>query len=207
MRVVQAAVLTAAALLLTSVASAQGLGDAAAAARQKRKTEPAKPVKVYTEGDIGQAMAPVSTTLDLPATAAPAAGEAQPAAEGQPATGGQPVAQGQPAAEGQAPPEGDVPAEAAPAAAADSARAEAEAQAQAQAAEAWRKKIDQARKEEAVYKDIIAKVQVQLADTSNLYSQGRAATEAFQEENKQKLAETQGKIAALEDEGRRNGYR
>ena len=62
-------------------------------------------------------------------------------------------------------------------------------------------------KEEAVYKDIIAKVQVQLADTSNLYSQGRAATEAFQEENKQKLAETQGKIAALEDEGRRNGYR
>ena len=73
MRVVQAAALTSAVLLLTSVASAQGLGDAAAAARQKRKADPAKPAKVYTDDDIGQTMAPVSTTGDFPATVEPAA--------------------------------------------------------------------------------------------------------------------------------------
>ena len=44
-------------------------------------------------------------------------------------------------------------------------------------------------------------------DTSGLYSPGRAANVAFLEENKQKLAETQARIAALEDEGRRNRYR
>ena len=76
MRVVQAAALTAVAMLLTSVASAQGLGDAAARERAKRKAEPAKPAKVYTEGDIGRSMAPVSATPDLPATGEPAAAAA-----------------------------------------------------------------------------------------------------------------------------------
>jgi hypothetical protein len=201
MRVVQAAALTAAALLLTSVASAQGLGDAAAAAREKRKTEPAKPAKVYTEGDIGQAMAPVSTTRDLPVTNTPEATGGQPATEGQATADGQPVAEGQPPTEGGTPTEGTA---AAPNAAEDAARAEAEAQ--AKAAEAWRKRLDQARKEEAVYKDIIDKVQLQMNDPSGYYTSGRAANAAFLEENKQKLAETQAKIAALEDEGRRNRY-
>jgi hypothetical protein len=202
MRVVHAAALTAAALLLTSVASAQGLGDAAAREKAKRQAEPAKPTKVYTEGDIGQAMAPVSTTRDLPATNTPAT------SGGLPATGGQPPAEGQPTTEGQTPAEGETPAEGV---AADSKPAEdpaaAEAEAQAKAAEAWRKRLDQARKEEAIYKDIIAKVEVQVGGTGGLYSPGRTANLAFLEENKQKLAETQAKIAALEDEGRRNGYR
>jgi len=201
MRVVQAAALTAAALLLTSVASAQGLGDAAAREREKRKAEPGKPAKVYTEGDIGRSMTPVSTTPDLPATADPAA------AGGQPATEGQAAAEGQPAAEGQAPAEGETPVEgtaAAAKAAEDPAKAEEEAQ--AKAAEAWRKRLDQARKEEAVYKDIIDKMQFQMNGTTDLYSPGRTANAAFLEENKQKLAETQARIAALEDEGRRNRY-
>ena len=201
MRVIQAAALTAAALLLTSVASAQGLGDAAAAAREKRKAEPAKPAKVYTEGDIGQAMAPVTTSRDLPATNTPATGGGESAAGAQPAPGGQP------AVEGQAPPEGGTPAEGAAAdakAAEDPAKAEAEAQ--AKAAEAWRKRLDQARKEEAIYKDVIDKVQVQISGTNGLYSPGRAANINFLEENKKKLAETQARIATLEDEGRRNGY-
>jgi hypothetical protein len=210
MRVVQAAALTAAALLLTSVASAQGLGDAAAAARQKRQAEPAKPTKVYTEGDIGESMAPVSTTRDLPAaapaTSAPGAGAAaggsQPAGEPRPPVEGQPGVEGQAPAEGAALPDGT-------AAAAKNAEeaAKAEAEAQAKAAEAWRKRLDQARKEEAVYKDIIDKVQVQLNGTNGLYSPGRASNVNFLEENKQKLAETQAKIAALEDEGSKNGYR
>ena len=208
MRVVQAAALTAAALLLTSVASAQGLGDAAAAARQKRKTEPAKPTKVYTEGDIGQAMAPVSTARDLPPTNTPATAGGLPVAGGQPASAGQAPAEGQPGVEGQTPAEGGTPAEGA---ATDAKPAEdpaaAEADAQAKAAEAWRKRLDQARKEEAIYKDIIDKVQTQVGGTGGLYSPGRTANLAFLEENKLKLAETQAKIVALEDEGRRNSYR
>jgi hypothetical protein len=201
MRVIHAAGLTAAALLLASVASAQSLGDAAAAAREKRKTEPAKPAKVYTEGDIGPAMAPASTTRDLPPSNAPSTSGSASGSGGQAASG----VEGQPAAEGQA---GAAPAEGAPAdakTAEDAAKAEADAQ--AQAAEAWRKKLDQARKEEAVYKDVIDKVQAQVNGTSGLYSPGRAANLAFLEENKQKLAETQARVAALEDEGRAKGYR
>ena len=184
MRVVQAAALTAAALLLTSVASAQGLGDAAAREREKRKAEPGKPAKVYTEGDIGRSVAPVSATSGRPATADPAA------AGGRPATGGETPVEGTAAAAK---------------AAEDPAKAEEEAQ--AKAVEDWRQRLDQARKEEASYKDIIDKVQFQMNDTSGLYSPGRAANAALLEENKKKLAETQARIVALEDEGRRNRYR
>jgi hypothetical protein len=190
MRVLHAAALTVAALLLTSVASAQGLGDAAAAAREKRKAAPAKPTKVYTEGDIGQAMGPVSTTRDLPA-----------AAEGQPASGA--PAEGQPAAEGQGQGEGGTAA----GAKASEDQAKAAAEAQEKAAEAWRKQLDQARKEEAVYKDIIDKVQLQLNGTGDFYSAAHAANVAFLEENKQKLAAAQAKVATLEQEGLRNHYR
>jgi hypothetical protein len=199
MRLVHAAALTAAALLLASVASAQGLGDAAAREREKRKAAPAKPAKVYTENDIGRSMPPVETTQDLPATTEEG-GEGQAAAEGQPA------AEGEAPAEGEQPAEGAAPAtDAAAKAAADAAKAEEEARTRAQ--ENWRKRLDQARKEEAVYKDIIDRLQLELNDTSGgFYNPGRAAKIAFQEENKQKLAQTQGKIAALEEEGRRNRY-
>jgi len=194
MRVLHAAALTAAALVLASVASAQGLGDVATKEKQKRKAEPAKPVKVYTESDIGPSMTPVSATPDLPATAEQAAAE------------GQAPAEGQPAAEGQPPAEGAAPEGAAPAAA--QAQAPSEEDARAKAAADWRMRLDQARKEEAVYKDVIDKLQLELNDnTVGLYSPGRASKIAFQEENKQKLAEVQGRIAALEEEGRRNSYR
>jgi hypothetical protein len=202
MRVVHAAALTAVALLLASVASAQGLGDAAAREKEKRKTTAAKPAKVYTEGDIGRSMAPVAANSDLPATPEQAGAE------------GQAPAEGQPAAEGQAPAEGEgaaaKPAEDAAktdATKAADAAAKAEEEARAKAEEAWHKRLDQARKEEAVYKDIIDKLQLELNDTTGgFYNPNRAAKLAFQEENKQKLAQTQGKIAALEEEGRRNRY-
>ena len=208
MRVVHATALTAAVLLLASVASAQGLGDAAAREKERRKTVPAKPAKVYTEGDIGPSMAPVSATPDLPPAGA-SEGTGQPAAEGQPAEG-QPPSEGQAPPEGQALPEGQAPpeggSEAAPQAAPQAAANEGEARAKAE--EAWRKRLDNARKEEAVYKDIIAKLQLELDDISGgLYNPGRASKIAFQEENKQKLAEVQARIAALEEEGRRNRYR
>jgi hypothetical protein len=175
MRLVHAAALTVAALLLASAASAQGLGAAAAKEKEKRKAASAKPAKVYTEGDIGRAMAPVSTA-DLPATADEAAAKAK--------------------TEGTA----------APAAATDAEKEAAEARAKAEAD--WRKRLDQARKEEAVYKDVIDKLQLELNDTTGgFYNPGRAAKIAFQDENKQKLAEVQGRITALEEEGRRSNYR
>jgi hypothetical protein len=198
MRVLHAAGLTAAALVLASVASAQGLGDVAAKEKQKRKAEPAKPAKVYTESDIGPSMTPVSGAQDVPATSD------QAAAEGQAPAAGQPAAEGQ--AEGQPPAEGAAPEGSAAAKLKEQEQAQEEARAKAEAD--WRKRLDQARKEEAVYKDVIDKVQLELNDISGgLYNPGRASKIAFQEENKQKLAEVQGRIAALEEEGRRNRYR
>jgi hypothetical protein len=204
MRLVHAAALTAGALLLASVGSAQGLGDAAAREREKRKAVPAK-TKVYTESDVGRSMAPVETTQDVPAEAV-AGAEGQPAAGGQPAAEGQAPAEGQPTAEGEEAATGAAPAPDATAkAAADAAKAEEEAR--QKAIEDWRRRLDRARKEEAVYKDVVDKLQLELNDTSGgLYNPGRAAKIAFQEENKQKLAETQGRIAALEEEGRRNKF-
>jgi hypothetical protein len=181
MRLVHAAALSIAALLLASAASAQGLGDAAAKEKQKRKAStPAKPAKVYTEGDLGGgSVAPANP--ELPAAGDAAAAAAKPAGEGGAAA---------------APAEG-APSEAEKAA--EEARAKAEAD--------WRKRLDQARKEEAVYKDVIDKLQLELNDTSaGFYNPGRASKIAFQEENKQKLAQVQGRIATLEEEGRRNNY-
>jgi hypothetical protein len=178
MRLVHGAALTVAAVLLASAASAQGLGDAAAREKEKRKTTAVKPAKVYTEGDIGRSMAPVSATSELPAAAADAA--AKPAGEG-----------GAASAEG---------------AATDADKAAEEAKAKAEAD--WRKRLENARKEEAVYRDVIDKLQLELNDTSaGFYNPGRAAKIAFQDENRQKLAEVQGRIAAIEEEGRRSGYR
>jgi len=181
MRLVHAAALTVAALLLASAASAQGLGDVAAREKEKRKTTPAKPAKVYTEGDIGLG----------PATAPVSATPAQPAASGDAAAGAKPAGEAGAATEG-------APAD--PEKAAEEAKVKAEAD--------WRKRLDQARKEEGVYKDVIDKIQLELNDTSGgFYNPGRASKIAFQDENKRKLAEVQGRITALEDEGRRNGYR
>jgi hypothetical protein len=174
MRLVHATACAVAALLLASAASAQGIGDAAAKEKQKRKAAPAKPAKVYTEKDVGSSMAPVSTTVDLPATAADA--KAKTDAGGAPATD------------------------------ADKAEKEA-AEAHAKAEADWHKRLDQARKEESAYQEMINKIQLALNDTSSLYSPGRAGNVALMDENKQKLAEVQARIATLEAEGRSNNYR
>jgi hypothetical protein len=71
----------------------------------------------------------------------------------------------------------------------------------------WRQKLDQARKEESGYQDMIIKLQLALNDTSALYNSGRAANATQLEENQKKLAEVKTRIASLEEEGRRNGYR
>jgi hypothetical protein len=178
MRLVHAAALTAAALLLASVASAQGLGDAAAREKEKRKTG-AKPAKVFTESDLG------------PSSSAPAAPETTAAGDAAGAGAG---------ADGKA-----ADAKAKPKAESDAEKAAAEEKDKAQ--RDWTRRLEQARQEERAYREVVDKLQLELNDTGGLYSSGRAAKIAFLDETKQKVAETQGRVAALEDEGRRAGYR
>jgi hypothetical protein len=86
--------------------------------------------------------------------------------------------------------------------------AEAAAEAEALAEASWRKKLEQARKEEEVYREVSERLQLELNDTSGgIYNPGRAARLQFLEENKQLLADTQQRVATLEAEGRANGYR
>ena len=174
MRLLHAATLTGAVLLLASVASAQGIGEAAAKEKQKRKASP-KTAKVYTDDSIGRSIAPVSST-DQPAATADAA--AAPAA-------------------------GDKPAGTEGAAAAEKPAEDPRVKAEAE----WRQKLEQARKEEAAYQEMVTKVQVALNDTSGLYSTGRASNVQLLEENQRKLADVKARIATLEEEGRRNSYR
>jgi len=174
MRLLHAATLTGAVLLLASVASAQGIGEAAAKEKQKRKASP-KTAKVYTDDSIGRSIAPVSST-DQPAATAGAA--AAPAA-------------------------GDKPAGTEGAAAAEKPAEDPRVKAEAE----WRQKLDQARKEEAAYQEMVTKVQLALNDTSGLYSTGRASNVQLLEENQRKLADVKARIATLEEEGRRNSYR
>jgi hypothetical protein len=78
----------------------------------------------------------------------------------------------------------------------------------AQAEAAWRRKLEQARKEEEVYQEVIERLQLELNDMSGgVYNPGRANRVEFLEENKQLLAEVQERIAGLEQEGRANNYR
>lgn len=174
MRLLPAATLTGAVLLLASVSSAQGIGDAAAKEKQKRKASP-KTAKVYTDDSIGRSLAPV-TSSDQPA--APAGAAAAPAAGDKPA-----------AADGAA--TAEKPAE--------DPRVKAEAE--------WRQKLEQARKEEAAYQEMVTKLQLALNDTGGLYSSGRASNVQMLEDNQKKLADVKARIATLEEEGRRSSYR
>ena len=170
MRVLNCAGLAVAALLLASVASAQGLGDAAARERDRKKAGAAsKPAKVYTETDLG------------PASSAPV-----------------PVVDNAPKADGKAEAK---PGEKAPSP--EQAAAEAEAQAQ----EEWRNKLEQARVDESNFQGTVDRLQATLTDTSAIYSPGWTSAMTQIDQAKQKLAEVRARIATLEEEGRRAGYR
>jgi hypothetical protein len=85
---------------------------------------------------------------------------------------------------------------------------ESEDEQRAQAEAAWRTKLERAQKEQEVYRDVIDRLQLELNDISGgVNTPARAAKIAFLEENQQLLVEAQGRVAALEAEGRANGYR
>jgi hypothetical protein len=79
---------------------------------------------------------------------------------------------------------------------------------QAEASAAWRKNLDAANKDATTYREQSAKIQNDLNDTSGgLYSSRRTTMLSQLEDSKRKLAEAEAKIANLEDQGRRSGYR
>ncbi len=206
MRVVHAAALTAAALLLTSITSAQGLGDTAAREREKRKAAPAKPVKVYTDQEV--ASSPV-TSADVPAESVPeesaaAAGETR--AEPEATDAGAATDDAATPDEAATPAEEQTPEQKAAAEEEKAAAAEAEAKAKAEAD--WRARLDAERQNETQQRALIDRLNADLGNLAQVtYGAGRDRKMKLLEETQQKLAETQANIARMEAEGRRNGYR
>lgn len=184
MRVVHAAGLAVVSVLLASMASAQGLGDAAAREREKRKAAPAGPAKVITERDLGPASSMPAAPAPAPAPgAAPAAGAgADPAAP----PGDKP--QGQPGAAAEDP-------EQAAAAAAQQARAE------------WQGRLDEARSEETALRESIGRLEAATSDPNAMYSPGWTRAMNDLDAKKKQLPEVQARIAAIELEGQKAGYR
>ncbi len=101
--------------------------------------------------------------------------------------------------------------EPAPAASPSSGASPAPASAEDEAAKkqkAWRESLDNANKEVAHYTSEVERIQLGLNDnTVNPYSPGRAQAGEALETAKQKLAESQKKVADLEEQGRRNRWR
>ena len=181
MRVFQAVSLGAAAVILTgSVATAQSLADVAAREREKRKGKPQGTTKVIDEEELRKAGGNVSS---------PAATDAGTGTASTTTTPGQ----------------GDAAAGAkAPAKAGDEKSPE---QIKAEQMAAWRQKLDLARKQVAVYQDLLKALQADLNDMSGgVYTPRRAAAQNNLEKTQGELATTQQTIADLEAEGRRNGY-
>lgn len=181
MRVLQAATFVAAAMLLTgSAATAQGLGEAAAKEREKRKGKPAP--KVITEEELRQAGGTVSSPAAVPDGPAPAA---KPPAgrEGAGKEGG--------AKDGKAAPKEKTP---------DELRAEQET--------AWRQRLAASEKEVSYYKGEVTRLQAGLDDTSGgVYTPRRAGLQTSLDQAQKALADAQQKLAGIQEEGRRNSYR
>ncbi len=182
MRLSHAAALAGAALLLASVASTQGIGDAAA--KEKARKKEATP-KVYTETDIGGGSV---------AAPAPAAEPATPAAPGEGTT-----------AQGTAAPGTAAAGEAQPKSEADAEKEAADRKAKEEAA--WRDELDRVRKAEQDARTGIEDIQSQLNDVNTMYTPGRARAMTVLEEMKKKQAELQARITTLEAEGKSKGYR
>jgi hypothetical protein len=183
MRVFQAVSLGAAAVILTgSVATAQSLADAAAREREKRKGKTQGTAKVINEEELRKAGGTV---------ASPAATEAGTVSTGATSTTATTPGQGDAAAGAKAP-------------AADEKSPD---QIKAEQMAAWRQKLDLARKQVAVYQDLIKALQADLNDMSGgVYTPRRAAAQTNLEKTQGELSVTQQTVADLEAEGRRNGF-
>lgn len=174
---------TALAALLVSAAlvAAQSLGELAAKEQERREKERQKrggASKVLTENDLGGAR---RGTFSNPGATSPA-----PSPEASPAAGAATDAQS-----AAAPAKEKTP---------DEIRADQE--------NAWRERIQQARDEETRLAAQLDRLQQSLNDLSGpLYGSSRASLMTQFETTKSELAAARQRVAALEEEGRRNAYR
>jgi hypothetical protein len=168
-------------LVVPTVGFGQSLGEAAAKEKARRKaleeSSKKKPVPSYSDADLGRAK---GTNASFP-------------------SGGDATASTDPVATKDA--AGSEPKDPK-----DKEKTEDEKQAEASAA--WRKNLDAANKAAGTYRDQVAKIQNDLNDTSGgLYSNRRSTMLGQLDDAKKKLAESEAKVADLEDQGRRSGYR
>jgi hypothetical protein len=181
MRTFKLLVATATALFFAPGAlPAQSLAEAAAKEKARRKAleeSSKKPARSYTEDDLARAGGGKGSTSF---TSGPDAAPA-PAGEGSAA----------PATEG--------------ASSGKAEKSEDEKRAEAQAA--WRKSLDEARTSATNYRDQVTKLQNDLNDTSNLYGSRRTTLMNFLDDTKAKLSAADAKVADLEEQGRKSGYR
>jgi hypothetical protein len=183
MRVVSAAALTAAALLLSSMASAQGLGEAAAREREKRKTAPTTPAKVITQDDIRT----VATPTDAQGNPVTETGTAGTPAAGAAAGAGATAEKKPPTLEEQM---------------------QKEEQARLAAQQTWRDEVARAQEKVAAHQQNVDRLNGLLNDYRygfNTPSVARAQQELADE--KTKLAAAQQQVETLQEQGRRQGFR
>jgi hypothetical protein len=170
-------------LLIPAAARAQGLAEAAAKEKARRKG--LTPSKVYTEDDLrraGAAAPPASASATESSTASD---DGEAAASKDDATKETATGAGKTGAK----PKTD-----------DELRAEREKD--------WHDRLAKAEAEVGRLKADIASLESMLGDMSqNLYSSSRAAQMNRLEEDKKQLATAEQKVADLQEEGRRNSFR
>ena len=161
----------------------QSLGEAAAQEKARRKAleeSSKKPGKSYSDADLGNTKGTNASFPSASGTASTA--EGKDAKDGKDATG----------KEG----------------AGGKEKEKTEDEKLAEASAAWHKNLDTAQKAASTYRDQVGKIQSDLNDTSGgFYSTRRATLVTLLDDTKKKLADAEAKVADLEDQGRRNGYR
>ena len=184
MRLLTLAAVAAAVLTLPGVTPAQSLGEAAArerARREKQKATPAK--KVITEDDLRNARGGgVSEFVTSSTTGGTTDAPAKPGTEGAPVPG----------AGGSAAPVAKEKTE-------DELRAEAQA--------TWREQLTAAQADVTRMQAEVDRLQLALNDVSSVYGPGRASTVARLDEARTVLGQAQEKVASLQEQGRRQGFR
>jgi hypothetical protein len=177
MRLLHGAAVATAALLLGAVSARAQSLSDAAAKEKERRRNVAKPAKVVTDEDLRSGGGTVSNPAASDTTAA-ASGDAKPG-------------EGQPGKEG---------------AAAKKEKTDDELKAEAQGA--WRKKLEAANTELSQAQSLVSQIQAELNDTSGgVYTPRRAGLTTQLEDARKKQADAEQKVAALMEEGRRNGWR
>ena len=196
MRVLHATVTLVVLVGLTGAASAQSLGELAAAEKQKRQGKPAP--KVITEGDIAKMTkrGTVSmTTAETPTAEGEGAVAAETSGEGAPEAGSEPSSAEPGAAPD--PSAGNAPAK----------KGKTDDEILAERRAAWQKAYDLAREQVRVHQLNVSNIQKDLNDvTGGVYTERRNTVVKMLADEQAALASAQANLDRLDAEGRSNGW-